>query len=40
MGKDAGLFGGVFKLDPVHCPDVANSYQNWLTRQERRSVQG
>jgi CheY-like chemotaxis protein len=39
VGKDAGLFGGVFKLDPVHCPDTANSYQNWLNRQERRSVQ-
>jgi len=40
IGADAGLLGALFKLAPVHCPDVANSYNNWLARQDKRMVQG
>jgi CheY-like chemotaxis protein len=40
VGDDAGLLGALFNVEPSHCPDVANSYANWLARQERRDVQG
>jgi hypothetical protein len=40
LGEEANLLAAVFEVDPAHSPDPANSYQNWLARQERRSVQG
>jgi len=40
IGQDTSLYGAVFALDPAHCPDPANSYSNWLARQEQRDVQG
>jgi CheY-like chemotaxis protein len=40
IGEDAGLLGALFTVDPSHCPDVANSYANWLARQDQRDVQG
>lgn len=40
LGEDATLLAAIFDVDPVHCPDPGNSYQNWLARQERRAVQG
>jgi CheY-like chemotaxis protein len=40
IGQDASLFGALFTLDPAHCPDPANSYSNWLARQDQRDVQG
>lgn len=38
LGKDAGLFGAAFRVDPADCPDPANSYSHWLARQEKRTV--
>jgi hypothetical protein len=40
IGDDPQLLGAVFVVDPAHGPDPANSYQQWLARQERRAVQG
>jgi CheY-like chemotaxis protein len=40
LGEEANLLAAVFEVDPSHIPDPANSYQNWLARQEKRSVQG
>lgn len=40
LGDDQNLLAALFEVDPAHAPDPANSYQNWLARQERRSVQG
>jgi translocation and assembly module TamB len=40
VGDDAGLLGALFTIEPSHCPDVANSYANWLARQDQRGVQG
>lgn len=40
LGDDKGLLAALFELDPAHSPDPANSYQNWLARQEKRAVQG
>ena len=40
IGQDADLIGAEFAIDPSHCPNPANSYRNWLGRQEERSVQG
>jgi CheY-like chemotaxis protein len=40
IGQDASLFGALFLVHPMYCPDPANSYQNWLTRQDKRKVQG
>jgi hypothetical protein len=40
VGEDAGLLGALFAVEPSYCPDVANSYANWLARQERRDVRG
>jgi CheY-like chemotaxis protein len=40
LGRDSSLLGAVFNVDPAHCPHPANSYQHWLTRQEKRAVQG
>jgi len=40
VGDDAGVLGAVFKVDPAQCPDPANSYASWLTRQDERDVQG
>jgi CheY-like chemotaxis protein len=40
IGEDPQLLGAVFPIDPAHCPDLANSYVQWLARQDRRSVQG
>jgi hypothetical protein len=38
LGPDKNLIGGVFDIDPAHCPPVINSYQSWLSRQDRRAV--
>jgi CheY-like chemotaxis protein len=40
VGDEPSLLAAVFNVDPSFCPDPANSYQQWLSRQERRSVQG
>lgn len=40
IGDDPQLLGAVFAVDSAHAPDPANSYQQWLARQERRAVQG
>lgn len=40
VGEDAGLLGALFNVEPSHCPDPANSYANWLARQDRRDVRG
>lgn len=40
VGEDAGLLGAVFNVEPARCPDTANSYANWLARQDRRDVRG
>jgi CheY-like chemotaxis protein len=40
IGEDQRLFAALFAVDPVYCPDPANGYQQWLARQEKRSVQG
>jgi len=39
IGHETSLLGAVFAVDASHCPDTANSYQNWLARQGRRTVQ-
>ncbi len=38
VGQDGKLFGALFKIDPVHGPDPANGFANWLARQEARRV--
>jgi CheY-like chemotaxis protein len=40
VGQDASLLGALFVVDHAHCPDPANSYQQWLGRQDKRKVQG
>jgi CheY-like chemotaxis protein len=40
LGEEANLLAAEFDVDASHGPDPANSYQNWLARQERRAVQG
>ena len=30
----------MFDIDAAHTPDPANSYQQWLARQDKRAVQG
>ncbi len=40
FGADAPLLGALFTIESPMCPDVANSYSAWLSRQERRQVQG
>jgi CheY-like chemotaxis protein len=40
IGDAPALLGAVFNVDRSHCPDPANSYQQWLARQDRRAVQG
>jgi hypothetical protein len=40
LGEEANVLGAVFDVDPAHSPDPANSYKNWLARQDKRSVQG
>jgi len=40
IGRDDTLLGALFELPPEFCPDPANSFANWLARQERRSVEG
>ncbi len=40
IGQDACLLGALFLVHPTYCPDPANSYQNWLARQEKRKVEG
>ena len=39
VGEDGKLLGALFELDRSHVPGAANSYQNWLARQEKRAVQ-
>jgi CheY-like chemotaxis protein len=39
IGEEGRLLGAVFPVDPVYGPDPANSYLQWLARQERRAVQ-
>jgi CheY-like chemotaxis protein len=40
IGQDGALLAAPFPVDPVHCPDPGNSYSAWLSRQEKRHVQG
>jgi CheY-like chemotaxis protein len=40
VGDEPSLLAAVFNIDPSYCPHPANSYQQWLARQERRAVQG
>jgi hypothetical protein len=40
LGEDENLLAALFEVDAAHAPDPANSYQNWLARQEKRAVQG
>lgn len=40
VGDDAGLLAAAFTVDAAPCPDPANSYANWLARQDERNVQG
>ena len=40
LGEEANLLAAEFEVNASHGPDPANSYQNWLARQERRAVQG
>lgn len=40
IGQEGMLLGALFTIDPPHAPDVVNSYNNWLARQEQRTVQG
>jgi CheY-like chemotaxis protein len=37
---DGALLGAVFDVDPAQAPDPANSYKQWLGRQEKRKVHG
>ncbi|HTH78809.1 MAG TPA: response regulator [Ramlibacter sp.] len=39
IGDEQQLLGAAFNIDPSYCPHAANSYQQWLSRQEKRSVQ-
>jgi CheY-like chemotaxis protein len=38
LGPDKNLFGAVFQIEPARCPPVQNSYDAWLSRQDRRTV--
>jgi CheY-like chemotaxis protein len=40
LGEEANLLAASFEVSPSHRPDLSNSYQSWLARQEKRSVQG
>jgi len=40
MGQGEALLGALFPIEPLHSPDVMNSYSSWLARQEQRTVQG
>lgn len=40
IGEDPQLLATEFPVESTYCPDPANSYVQWLARQERRSVQG
>jgi hypothetical protein len=40
MGQGEALLGALFAIEPLHSPDVMNSYSSWLARQEQRTVQG
>jgi CheY-like chemotaxis protein len=40
IGDGAPLRGALFTLDAAHSPDPANSYSQWLARQEKRKVHG
>lgn len=40
IGDERQLVGAAFTVETSQCPHPANSYQQWLGRQERRSVQG
>jgi CheY-like chemotaxis protein len=39
LGEEAQMLAAVFPVDGSLAPDAANSYDNWLARQERREVQ-
>jgi CheY-like chemotaxis protein len=39
IGQDRALLGALFAIDSPLCPSLANSYSNWLARQERRHVE-
>jgi CheY-like chemotaxis protein len=38
IGEDAALVGAQFAVESPLCPGPANSYSNWLARQEKRHV--
>jgi CheY-like chemotaxis protein len=40
IGDGAPLRGALFALDAAQSPDPANSYSQWLARQEKRKVHG
>src|SRR5438105_5113871 len=40
LGEEANVLAAVFDIDAAHTPDPANSYQQWLARQDKRAVQG
>jgi hypothetical protein len=40
IGDERQLVGAAFTVETSQCPHPANSYQQWLGRQEKRSVQG
>jgi CheY-like chemotaxis protein len=39
FGDEPSLLGALFDIDPSHGPNPANSYVQWLARQEGRTVQ-
>jgi CheY-like chemotaxis protein len=40
LGDEGSLLAALFNVDPAHCPEAASSYSNWLSRQDKRQVQG
>ena len=40
LGDPGTLIGAVFPVDPAYCPPLANSFAQWLSRQEPRHVRG
>ena len=39
VGQAGSLLGAAFEIAPAHSPATANSYAQWLSRQEERQVQ-
>ena len=40
IGREQSLLGALFNIEPGFCPDMVNSYSNWLSRQGKRVVRG